>query len=96
MKKITFPLLLVLVVSSAIAQTENQDSAWIKDNYTKQELNITMRDGIKLFTTVYIPNEKREKHPILMMRTPYSCAPYVKEVSPRLWTVSVGYSAIEN
>ncbi|MBL0067946.1 MAG: CocE/NonD family hydrolase [Chitinophagaceae bacterium] len=96
MKKITFPLLLVLFVSSAIAQTENQDSAWIKDNYTKQELNITMRDGIKLFTTVYIPNDKSEKHPILMMRTPYSCAPYGKEFSPRLWSGHWRYYAREN
>ena len=35
-----------------------------------------MRDGVRLFTSIYIPKDKSEKHPILMTRTPYSCAPY--------------------
>lgn len=96
MKKIILPLLLIVLVAGANAQTENQDSAWIKDNYTKQELSIPMRDGIKLFTTVYLPNDKSEKHPILMVRTPYSCAPYGKEFSSRLWGGHWKYYAREN
>lgn len=48
-----------------------------------------MRDGIKLFTTIYAPIDKSEKHPILMMRTPYSCAPYGAGLfSPRLYAGS--------
>jgi len=74
MKKIAIGFLLILVSVVSFAQTD-QDSAWIKENYTKQELMIPMRDGIKLFTAVYLPNDKSEKHPILMNRTPYSCAP---------------------
>ncbi len=35
-----------------------------------------MRDGVKLFTSIYAPKDSSEKHPILMERTPYSCAPY--------------------
>lgn len=35
-----------------------------------------MRDGIKLFTAIYIPKDKTEKHPTLIKRTPYSCTPY--------------------
>lgn len=95
MKKIFALLTLLLFASVVFAQTD-QDSAWIKDNYTKQELTIPMRDGIKLFTTVYIPNDKSEKHPILMMRTPYSCAPYGKDFSPRLWAGHWKYYAREN
>ncbi len=38
-----------------------------------------MRDGVRLFTAVYVP-ERREprgkRYPILLMRTPYSVAPY--------------------
>ena len=44
-----------------------------------------MRDGIKLFTSIYYPKDQSEKHPILMVRTPYSCAPYGADFSPRLW-----------
>jgi len=35
-----------------------------------------MRDGVKLFTSIYVPKDSTENHPILMERTPYSCAPY--------------------
>ncbi len=52
------------------------DSAWTFTNYTKQEVNISMRDGKNLFTCIYAPKSSAEKHPILIMRTPYSCAPY--------------------
>jgi len=55
-----------------------------------------MRDGIKLFTAIYIPNDKTEKHPILVTRTPYSCAPYGKEFSSRLWERHWKYYAREN
>ena len=55
---------------------QNADSIWIVNNYTKIERMITMRDGIKLFTSIYIPKDNSEDHPILMTRTPYSCEPY--------------------
>jgi uncharacterized protein len=62
------------------------DSTWTYTNYSKEDLYIPMRDGIKLFTTVYSPIDKSEYHPILMMRTPYSVAPYGKNImSPRLY-----------
>ena len=62
-----------------------QDSAWIRDNYTKKEILIPMRDGTKLFTSVYIPNDNSEVHPILMNRTPYSCAPYGEKNYRSFW-----------
>jgi hypothetical protein len=52
------------------------DSAWFVNNYTKQEVYVTMRDGVRLFTTIYAPNDNSVNHPILLKRTPYSCAPY--------------------
>lgn len=35
-----------------------------------------MRDGVKLFTAVYIPKDTSQSYPILLNRTPYSVAPY--------------------
>lgn len=95
MYKLRALLFFLLLSVSTIAQT-NQDSAWIKENYTKLEQYIPMRDGIKLFTAIYIPNDKSEKHPVLMMRTPYSCAPYGKEFTGRLWGGHWKYYAREN
>ena len=43
-----------------------------KQYYTKREVMIPMRDGVKLYTAIYEPKDNEERHPILMMRTPYS------------------------
>ncbi len=49
---------------------------YIRSHYSKYEYQIPMRDGIKLFTSVYIPYDNSEKHPFLMLRTPYNVSPY--------------------
>lgn len=54
------------------------DTNWLASNYSKQEVPIAMRDGIKLYTSIYLPKNTSEKHPILMVRTPYSISPYGK------------------
>jgi putative CocE/NonD family hydrolase len=51
-------------------------AAFIKANYTKYEYQIPMRDGVRLFTSVYQPKDAGEKWPIMMTRTPYSVSPY--------------------
>ena len=71
--------LVCLFMAIGFTATAQSDSAWFRNNYTKKEMYITMRDGIKLFTAVYMPNSTAEKHPILMSRTPYSCGPYGEE-----------------
>src|SRR5688500_3800052 len=35
-----------------------------------------MRDGAKLFVSVYAPKDTSRTYPILLARTPYSCRPY--------------------
>ena len=77
-------LLFVVAASSFSARSQNADSTWFVNNYTKKELYITMRDGIKLFTSFYIPKDQSEKHPFLLTRTPYSCAPY-GDAFPAIW-----------
>jgi uncharacterized protein len=71
-----FLLTIFSFFSSLLLTAQSPDSTWIVNNYTKKEVYIPMRDGIRLFTSVYIPKDTNEKHPILMERTPYSCAPY--------------------
>ena len=64
--------------SSKIVSEEKPDT-YVKDNYDKQEVTISMRDGIKLHTTIYSPKDKSKTYPILMIRTPYSSRPYGKD-----------------
>ncbi|RCT54382.1 CocE/NonD family hydrolase [Winogradskyella sp. KYW1333] len=56
------------------------ETSYARDNYTKKEVAIEMRDGIKLHTTIYAPKDTSKTYPILMMRTPYSCRPYGEDV----------------
>src|SRR5580693_8058549 len=65
MKKLHFVILLILTGFTALSQSESQDSAWFLDNYYKIEKIIRMRDGVKLFTSIYVPSDSSEKHPIL-------------------------------
>jgi uncharacterized protein len=83
MRKI-FLLVLLLAPLSLFAQTPAGDSTWLVTNYTKREVYIPMRDGIKLYTSIYEPKAKG-KHPFLLNRTPYSIAPYGEDHFKAYW-----------
>ncbi len=78
---VLFTLSMVLSLA-APGQQRDADSTFMKEHYTKQEYMIPMRDGVKLFTAVYIPKDTTQLHPILITRTPYGCAPYGEENLP--------------
>lgn len=65
--------------SSAAPETEFN----IRESYTKYEYRIPMRDGKKLFTSVYVPKDQSKTYPFLIQRTPYSAAPYGVDEYPR-------------
>ncbi len=54
----------------------------VKAQYTKYEYRIPMRDGKRLFTSVYVPKDDSQTYPILMKRTPYSARPYGADQYP--------------
>lgn len=66
--------LLCFVVSNLHGQ--EVDENFIRDHYTKTEVYIPMRDGVKLFTAIYTPKDQKQSYPILLNRTPYTVAPY--------------------
>jgi putative CocE/NonD family hydrolase len=84
MKKI-YPLCLFFLITSSLrTYSQTQDSLWIIGHYTKIERMVSMRDGIKLHTSIYIPNDTLERHPVLITRTPYASFPYGEnKFSPR-------------
>src|SRR6202040_3990668 len=66
-------------VAPDTTNSANPGTAFVRENYTKFEYRIPMRDGIKLFTSVYIPKDvftDEQKYPMLMQRTGYNVAPY--------------------
>ena len=85
MRKIIFILSAIILVSCGrigVQPSTNKTTNGIVDTYNptdfynKKEVTITMRDGIKLHTTIYSPKDTSKKYPIIMSRTPYSCRPY--------------------
>jgi putative CocE/NonD family hydrolase len=75
-------LLLVYVLSlTAIsirlhAQAKPEPDFDVKAHYTKYEYRVPMRDGVRLFTAVYVPKDASHSYPFLINRTPYSVSPY--------------------
>ncbi len=63
-------------------------AAFIAGAYDKREVQIPMRDGVHLFTTIYTPKNltsgKANPQPILLLRTPYSVKPYGAELPKQL------------
>ncbi len=85
MVKIRFSaLFLALGLALAVdAQTAiDNDSIFLRENYTKREVYLPMRDGVRLFTAIYTPKDLSKTYPILLRRTPYSCAPYGVDAFP--------------
>lgn len=64
----------MLATGSMLQGADN--AAYIRQHYTKYEYRVAMRDGVKLFTSVYVPKDKSKAYPIVLKRTPYSVAPY--------------------
>ena len=91
MQKLLF--FLVICLCNVTAGAQNPDSTWFVNHYTKNEIYISMRDGVKLFTSFYIPKDSTEKHPFLITRTPYSCAPYGENKYTAVWnTYKMAYA----
>ena len=76
MKKL-LQILVIFCFITLFAQNR-ADNTFVKENFIKKEVYITMRDGVKLFTSIYIPKDisRTKKYPFIMQRTCYSVAPY--------------------
>ncbi|HZX58964.1 MAG TPA: CocE/NonD family hydrolase [Mucilaginibacter sp.] len=89
-QKLTIAFCFLLYAFCSKAQPNNSDADYVKANYQKYEYQITMRDGKKLFTSVYVPKDQSKKYPIMMDRTPYSVGPY----GPDAYKGSLGPSSL--
>ena len=58
------------------AQQQPSGADRVRERYTKYEFQVPMRDGARLFTSVYVPKDTSKTYPFLVTRTPYSVGPY--------------------
>jgi putative CocE/NonD family hydrolase len=87
---VSFVLAIALVAVSDRAPSRAQSGDDVRAAYVKHEYQIAMRDGVKLFTSVYVPKDTSQKYPILLNRTPYSVAPY----GPDAYKMTIGPSPL--
>jgi len=71
-------LLVILSIAPRVVAQNKPDAPDydVKEHYTKYEYRIPMRDGVHLFTAVYVPKDNSKPYPFLINRTPYSVGPY--------------------
>ena len=71
-------VVVVLFISCVLvsAQTAPRGVDVVRARYTKYEYQLPMRDGVRLFTSIYVPKDASQRYPFLITRTPYSVAPY--------------------
>ena len=83
----------LLPAKSSNEQSENRalstpikknEPSYVEANYSKQEVRIPMRDGITMFTSIYIPRDASNDnlYPIMLTRTPYGVGPYGEDKYP--------------
>ena len=73
MKKTLLIFMVFFIFQSAVLYGQEFK---VSEHYYKREYRIPMRDGVRLFTSVYIPKDTTKNYPILLWRTPYSVGPY--------------------
>ncbi len=76
------PIAPFFAICPASAQEAISPESTIRLRYQKTEYMVPMRDGNKLHTTVFSPKDTTQTYPILIKRTPYSCAPYGADTYP--------------
>ncbi len=81
--------------------TDTEDEYSVSDYYNKEQVYIPMRDGVKLFTTIYTPKDcsASNTYPIIMQRTCYSSRPYAlnefpSKISPNETMMKEGYIVV--
>jgi uncharacterized protein len=72
----SLPFAFALFRAPAAETSTDTNTAWLAEHYTKYEHRIPMRDGVRLFTRVYVPKDDSQSWPIILTRTPYSLKPY--------------------
>jgi uncharacterized protein len=73
--KSSIQLALLYIITAFPEYSYSLSAAVSKQRYDKQEVYITMRDGVRLFTSIYTPKNNSVKHPVLLNRTPYDIEP---------------------
>ena len=87
MTRFSCPSVLLLLAlgaaTPAVAQSPGDTTRML---YTKHEYRIPMRDGVKLYTAVYVPKDTTARYPFLINRSRYGVGSYGADKYARIGT----------
>src|SRR4051812_27293135 len=63
--------ILFQTVATSTQVVAPKDEEELAKRFTRTDVMIPMRDGVKLNTIIYAPRDRKEALPFIMMRTPY-------------------------
>src|SRR5438552_10373102 len=79
-------LVAMLLLGSSWSAACGQGLEYVKAHYTKHEYRIPMRDGVKLYTAVYVPKDTTARYPFLINRSRYGVGSYGADKYARIGT----------
>src|SRR4029453_15728480 len=81
-----FAFLLLLALGAATPAASQSPGDTTRMLYTKHEYRIPMRDGVKLYTAVYVPKDTAARYPFLINRSRYGVGSYGADMYSRIGT----------
>ena len=78
---------------ASVAPLAAQDSLppYVREHFVRQDQLIPMRDGRRLFTTLYLPMDTARAYPVLLTRSPYGTDSYLHPTGPGDAFARAGY-----
>ncbi|MEY2417207.1 MAG: uncharacterized protein QOH53_2541 [Ilumatobacteraceae bacterium] len=65
-----------VLLMNAAGGAQAPDAYDVHEHYTKYEFRVPMRDGVRLFTAVFVPKDASRTFPFMLSRTPFDMGPY--------------------
>jgi len=90
LRKLAWLLPLVAFPGHALT-AQMEEPARVKATYDRRDVMIPMRDGVRLFATIYSPKDTKGPLPILLTRTPYGTDTYLNSIGPSVVFEEEGY-----
>jgi hypothetical protein len=82
---------MLLTLALLLAAAPDTLPTAVRERYTQTDVMIPMRDGARLFTTVYAPRDTTKAWPILLTRTPYASDALLSPFGPGPTYASEGF-----
>ena len=79
------------LASAAPLAAQDSLPPYVREHFVRQDQLIPMRDGRRLFTTLYLPKDTTRAYPVLLTRSPYGTDSYLHPTGPGDAFARAGY-----